>query len=168
MDPGEWSIRWTVRLALGLYALALAARLLAKPHRAWLGPARWAWSLGCALYLAHVICAFQFRHGWSHAAAYQETARRTEELFGLAWGGGLYLNYLFTVVWVGDVLWWWLARRSYETRPRWLETIVQAFLAFMALNGAIVFAAGPVRWVALAACAGLGVLWWFTRRELRA
>jgi hypothetical protein len=165
MDPGELSIRWTVRAALGLYALALAARLLPKQRRSRLGPARWAWTLGCALYLAHVVCAFQFRHGWSHAAAYQETARRTEEQFGLAWGGGLYLNYLFTAVWVGDVLWWWLACRSYETRPRLLGGMVQAFLAFMAFNGAVVFAAGPVRWFGLAACATLGVLGGLTLRK---
>jgi len=165
MDPGELSIRWTIRAALGLYALALAGRLLGKRYPFWLGPARWAWTLGCALYLAHVGCAFQFQHGWSHAAAYRETARRTEELFGLAWGGGLYLNYLFTAVWVSDVLWWWLARTSYETRSRWLEGMLQGFLAFMAFNGAVVFAAGPVRWVSLAACAALGVLWWVTRRK---
>jgi hypothetical protein len=164
MDPGELSIRWTVRIAVGLYALALAGRLLGKRNPFWLQPARWAWTLGCVASVAHVVCAFQFAHGWSHAAAYQETARRTEELFGLAWGGGLYLNYLFTAVWVGDVLWWWLAGHSYQERPRWLEGMVQGFLAFMVFNGAVVFATGPVRWISLAACLALGALAWLTLR----
>jgi hypothetical protein len=163
MDPGEWSIRWTVRIALALYAFALAGKMLGKRNPCWLPPARWAWTLGCVAYLGHVFCAFEFRHGWSHAAAYGETARRTEEMSGLDWGGGLYLNYLFTAVWVGDVLWWWLAPGGYERRPRWLGGMVPGFLGFMAFNGAVVFAAGPVRWASLAACAALAVLWCLTR-----
>ena len=74
MDPGEWSIRWTVRLALGLYALALAARLLAKPHRAWLGPARWAWSLGCALPASRAA-------GWGERRSPPEHAPARRSLF---------------------------------------------------------------------------------------
>jgi hypothetical protein len=164
MDVGDLLIRWTVRLALGLYAFALAGRLLAKRHPSWMIPARWAWTLGCVAYLAHVVSAFHFRHGWSHEAAYRETAGRTEGLFGSTWGGGLYLNYLFTLVWAADVLWWWLGRASYERRPRWLEWTVQGFLAFMAFNGAVIFATGPVRWAGLGACAALAVLWWLARR----
>jgi len=159
MDAGEVATRWSVRVAVALYALAVAGMLLGERRRWWRTAARWAWTLACAAYLAHVGCAFQFFHGWSHAAAYAETARRTEEMFGLAWGGGLYLNYLFTAVWVGDVLWWWAAPAAYQVRPRWLGWAVHGFLAFMIFNGAVVFATGLVRWVALAVCLGLGSLW---------
>jgi hypothetical protein len=159
MDTGELAVRWTVRVALALYALAVAGLLLGERGRGWRPAARWAWTLGCAAYLAHVGCAFHFFHGWSHAAAYAETARRTQELFGLDWGGGLYFNYLFTAVWAGDVLWWWAAPGAYEARPRWLGAAVHGFMAFMAFNGAVVFATGLIRWVALAIGLALAVLW---------
>ncbi len=159
MEPGELAVRWTVRVALALYTLAVAGMLLGERRRWWRPAARWAWTLGCAAYLAHVGCAFHSFHGWSHAAAYAETARRTEELFGLAWGGGLYFNYLFTAVWVGDVLWWWAAPAAYQARPRWLGWAVHGFLAFMAFNGAVVFATGLIRWAGLTAGLALAVLW---------
>src|SRR6266700_4246784 len=39
---------------------------------------------------SHVVSAFHFHHHWSHAAEYEETARRTAELFGVRSGAGLY------------------------------------------------------------------------------
>jgi hypothetical protein len=159
MDAGENLTRWTIRLALGLYVLAVAVRLCARQRPAWLREARLAWTLGCIVYLAHVACAFQFYHGWSHTAAYRETARQTAERFGLDWGGGLYFNYAFTAAWVADVLWWWRGIAAYEARPRWLNATVQGFFAFMAFNATVVFASGLVRWLGLAASLGLAALW---------
>ena len=164
MDAGELCTRWTVRLALLLYALVVAGRLLGRGRAAL---RRGAWTLGCAFFIAHVVSAFHFQHHWSHAAAYAETARRTSELFGWSWGGGLYLNYLFTLLWVGDVCWWWGAPASYTRRPRWLDAALLGFMAFMAFNGAVVFASGLVRWLGLAVTCGLGFLWLFSRRTNR-
>jgi hypothetical protein len=158
MDAGEQLTRWTIRLALGLYVLAVAVRLDAQRRRPWLRGARLAWTLGCLLYLGHVVCAFHFYHGWSHAAAYRETAGQTAELFGLEWGGGLYFNYAFTIAWVADVCWWWRGIEQYESRPRWAEALMQGFFAFMAFNGTVVFGHGLVRWLGLAASLGLGGL----------
>jgi hypothetical protein len=158
MSAGELLVRWTVRLALACYAGAVALRLLPRFSPSRQAVARWLWTAGCLLYLAHVASAFHFVHGWSHQAAYRETARRTAELFGLSWGGGLYFNYLFTAVWVGDVLYWWRGLARYAARPRWYDALVQAFLAFMAFNGAVVFATGLVRWVGLVVACTLGVL----------
>jgi hypothetical protein len=170
MDAGELITRWTVRLALACYAGVLALRLLPDytPRRQAAG--RWLWTVGCLLYLAHVASAFQFVHGWSHEAAYRETARRSAAMFGLAWGGGLYLNYLFTAVWVADVLCWWRGLAWYAARPRWPDRALHGFLAFMAFNGAVVFATGPVRWAGLAVClalAALGCLRLMLRRRRR-
>jgi hypothetical protein len=92
--------------------------------------------------------------------AYLETARRTKEVVNLNWGGGLFVNYLFALAWLSDVLWWWIARETYEKRPCWLTTIYHAFFIFMVFNATVVFASGPVRWLGIAICAGLGVLWW--------
>ena len=160
---GELVTIWTVRAATLLYIAAISFLLTARTlcgRRA----ARLAWSIGCLLYLAHVWGAFQFFHGWSHQAAYEETARQTGELFGLAWGGGLYFNYLFTLVWLADVIWWWSHEGSYRGRPRWIATLIHGFMAFMFFNGAVVFASGFSRWVGLAAMPILLLLWWRARR----
>src|SRR5437016_5284995 len=108
MNRGEWLTKGTIWLALCFYGMG-AAGLLASGHPARLNRARWTWTFACTLFLAHVICAFSYYHAWSHAAAYRETARQTAELTGWQWGGGLYLNYLVALVWLADVLWWWLA-----------------------------------------------------------
>ncbi len=139
--------RWTIRIALACCVAALAAPPDSRLRRA-------CWTLGCLLCLAHVAAAFHFYHGWSHAAAYAHTARRTAEVLGLDWGGGLYWNYAFTAAWAGDVLWMWLGRR-----PRWFAVAVQVFLAFMAFNAAVVFEAGPVRWAGLVGAGALAVRW---------
>ncbi len=156
MDGGDLLIRWTVRLALALYAAVLFGWLLTRTGRPWM---RWAWTLGCALMLVHTGCAFHFVHGWSHAAAYEDTARQTGELLGVAYGGGLYWNYAFLLVWLADVVWWWAAPAGYVTRSLWVGCVVQGFLAFMAFNGAVVFAAGWVRWVGVVVCIALVAAW---------
>ena len=153
---GESITRWTVRAALAFYALTTALRFTRPDKRSY---ARLLWTAGCLMFLAHVVAAFHVFHGWSHGRAYAETARQTRELFGLDWGGGLYFNYLFTLAWFADVIyWWWGGLDAYERRPRRVDAVLHAFFAFMAFNGAVVFARGATRWVALVATAALGLL----------
>lgn len=162
---GEAFTIWSVRAATLFYIAALGVLLTARmPQRR--AFARLAWTMGCLFYLVHVYAAFEFFHRWSHAAAYSETARQTEELFGFDWGGGLYFNYVFTVVWVADAAWWWMHPARYENRPRWIAATVHTFLAFMFFNGAVVFATGFSRWIGAAATPLLLLLWW--RYEKRA
>jgi hypothetical protein len=160
---GQQITLWTVRLALAFYVLTLAA-LLARARP---GTARGLWTLGCLCYLAHVAAAFHFFHGWSHAAAYRDTARQTYDALGLDWGGGIWFNYVFTVLWAADATYWWEAgRRRYRQRPRCVTGAIHAFMAFMWVNAAIVFPTGPVRWVSLAA-AVLLLIWWASTRRRR-
>ena len=154
MIAGAALTLWTVRVSCALYVLALAV-WLTRGHAA----ARLPWTLAFLFYLTHVAAAFSFYHGWSHAAAYRDTARQTAEMFGMDWGGGLYFNYFFTGVWTLDVVWMWRNAASYQARPRWISTTIHAFLAFMFLNGAVVFASGWTRWLGVAATAALCVLW---------
>jgi hypothetical protein len=152
---GETLTRWTVRLSLLLYAATLALRLSRPARRR---PARGLWTLGCLLFLAHVAAAFHYFHGWSHRRAWAETARQTGEMFGTDWGGGLYLNYLFTLAWAADVAWWWRGLGAYDRRPRWVGMLLHGFMFFMAFNATVLFERGPVRWVAAGGTVLLTVL----------
>lgn len=143
MPSGEDLTRWTAWLALVLYAGALLLRWHAgKRHLA-----RLAWTAGCLVFLAHVSCAFSFYHHWSHAAALADTARQTEDSLGVAWGWGIYLNYLFTLLWLADAAWWWRGLDRYDGRGRLMEWIIQAFFAFMFFNATVIFGSGPGRWL---------------------
>jgi hypothetical protein len=144
---------WTIRITVVLYVLATAAWLTRRDSMA-----RAAWIIGCAFYLAHVAAAFRLVHQWSHDAAYRQTARQTGELFGLNWGGGLYFNYFFTLLWIIDAAWWWRGLPQYRARPRAVTIAIQAFFAFMFFNATVVFAKGPIRWLGIMAGLGLSCL----------
>jgi hypothetical protein len=157
METGELLTRWTVRVAAGLYVLALALRLSAR-DRPWLVCARLFWTVGCFAFLLHVVCAFQFYHHWSHSVAYETTANQTADVVGLHWGGGLYANYAFALVWLVDVAWWWRGLERYEARPRYVEWTIQGFLGFMMFNATIVFGRAVARWLGLAGCLFLALM----------
>lgn len=137
-------IVWTIRLACIFYCLALAQIIRRRPARVY-------WTIGCAFYLAHVAAAFHYVYHWSHSVAVQETARQTQAIFGMNWGGGVWFNYAFTVIWSADAFWWLAAPKSRAARSAWLNTAIHSYLAWMFINGAIVFPTGPTRWVAAAA-----------------
>ena len=62
--------------------------------------------------------AFHAHHDWSHAEAHAHVERRTAQLTGVASGVGLWLNYLFGLVWLGDAMFWWIAGDArYRRRP---------------------------------------------------
>ncbi|HZL89382.1 MAG TPA: hypothetical protein VFB96_13535 [Pirellulaceae bacterium] len=147
---------WTIRLALAAYALWLAAWLAGPAAAISLGPrtSRWLYTVGCGLFLAHVACAFHFYHHWSHREAFHDTAQQTKEMLGIAFGEGIYFSYFFTLLWVADVAWLWLAP---QRRWPWLTAATQLYLAFIALNGAVVFEAGVTRWVGIPVALLLGI-----------
>jgi len=159
MDLGEFLTRWTVRSALLLYVVGLALRANASGSCARLVWARRAWTAGCCAFLLHVACAFQFYYHWSHTIAYAATARRTEEVVGLDWGGGLFANYAFTLLWTADTCWWWYGLCRYQARPRGVEWVVQGFLGFMVFTAVVPFGVGAVRWVGLGICLFLAGMW---------
>lgn len=154
MPGGKILTLWVIRAAAVLYVTSVTAWLLRHDRMA-----RLIWTAACLLYLAHVACAFQFYHHWSHRAAYEQTARQTAQVVGFDWGGGLYFNYLFTAAWVGDVAWWWKGLVVYRDRPLWIQTTIHTFFAFMFFNATVVFAAGWTRWLGVAAMVALGLIW---------
>ena len=115
---------------------------------------RWArrvWAVGCVAFFVHSALAFHVVHGWSHAAAFDHVERDS------GFGAGIFVNYLFGLVWATDSIWIWVSQRSYWNRPRWVLWTVHGFLAFVVFNATVVYAATSMRWAALA---GFGVLAW--------
>ena len=151
----------TIWTALGLYVAGEAGRAL-RPPAPWARPA---WLLGSFVYLGHIAAAFEIHHDWSHAAAYAQTAARTAALVGLEWGGGLWVNYTFTALWVAEGLWWQLAPAHYARRPPVFTTAVRGVFLFMIANGAVVFVSWPRRGLGIGILWALIWIWWSGRRN---
>ncbi|MEX2214530.1 MAG: hypothetical protein WD768_10400 [Phycisphaeraceae bacterium] len=164
-DLGECLTRWTVRAALLCYFIAVSMYLLQRQRWA----ARWLFTTGCALFIAHVFFAFHVFHHWSHAHALEETARQTEALTGVRTGVGLWLNYLFTLLWIGETIAWWdLDARLGKGRS--VRVTVHAFMLFIIFNATVVFETGWVRWLGASGCAlilGLAIHRWRQDRITR-
>lgn len=150
MPPEAFFLRATIWLSVIAWAATEVLRQ-AGPHRQHL--ARTIWTAGAILLTVHTAIAFQFWHGWSHDVAYEATARQSAALTGVAAGWGLYLNYALVLVWLADAAWWWRDARGYATRSRRHEIAIFAFFLFMMINGAVVFATSPMRFVGALAIA---------------
>jgi len=159
MDTGEVLTRGTVWMALSLFVAGQLARPRQSSSPLRLQVARALNTLGCITFIAHVACAFHFYHHWSHASAYAETARQTAEYFGSNWGGGLYFNYAFLVLWIVQSAASWISPKSLQPSNPWLTWFVRGFVLMMIFNGAVVFAHGPVRWFGLLLCVLLLASW---------
>ena len=120
---------------------------------------RAAWTVGALAASLHVAAAFHYFHDWSHQSAVETTARQTGELTGVFRGEGVVFNYAFLMVWLSDVVWWWLRPISYESRSVGVSRAVHGFLFFMFVNGAIVFADGWMRMIGIAAVGAVSLAW---------
>lgn len=156
---GTLWIHWTIRLALVCYVIYIAGAMIARDQRVWWKWARGFWTAGAVIFVAHVICAFAFRHNWSHAEAFQHTANVTEEmLFGWRFGEGIYFSYIFTIMWLADAALWWIRPEQYNRRSSWLSLSIHTYMFFIAFNGAIIFEDGVTRWIGIPTCAVLAYL----------
>ncbi|HEX8283333.1 MAG TPA: hypothetical protein VF588_08265 [Pyrinomonadaceae bacterium] len=165
MTGGETLTKVTVWVAVAGYAAGAAALALSRRRAGWDSAARLALTVACVALAAHAACAFHFYHGWSHDAAYLETARQTAEVFGLDWGGGLYVNYALVAGWGLDVAWWWArGLEAYRRRPWPLVAAWHGFLLFIIFNATVVFKDGAARWAGLVVCAGVCLAWWLAGR----
>lgn len=148
---GALLVVWTIRLALVGYGAALFGWLDAfvcreAPERANHWP-RWAWTAGCLCGWTHLAAAFQFVHGWSNASAVAATAAETQAVLGVAFGGGVYFNYLFGLLWTADVARLWITDKPW---PRGFAWFLHGYLFLIVFSGAIVFEPGATRYVSLA------------------
>jgi hypothetical protein len=156
----DWAMLATIWLALAGYVVGEGAKTW---HRRSSIDPRWAWAVslaGLTACIAHMVLAMTYRHGWSHEAALQETARQTAGVYGLSWGGGLYVNYLFVAVWLAELAWWRADPLGFRQRRPWVVWAVRIFAAIVVFNAAVIFAA-PDRRVAGAAVVAALVASWF-------
>jgi hypothetical protein len=158
VDVGEAVLYGSIWASIVAWTAAECLRLSRRGPTP-MSTARRLWAAGAACAAVHVTLAFHLRHAWSHASAVAETARQTDELVGFRFGGGVWVNYAFLAVWTADALWWGLSPASFARRPPALDAAVRLFLLFIVVNGAIVFAHGPVRVLGASSLAALAVAW---------
>ncbi len=152
---GELLTRWTVRIAMACYLGRVTLDIVGQRSETAAKWKRSLWTIGCIWYLIHVACAFEFYHDWSHTAAYEHTANQTAAVTGWHWGGGLWVNYAFTLAWILDCIAWWRTDPTAHPKRRWLYILTQSVFAFLVFNATVVF--GPRGWIAIAT--GIGVFW---------
>ena len=92
------------------------------------------------------------------------TARLTERVTGWSFGQGVWVNYVFTLAWLTDVVWWW-SRPVEMVRSRGWSVGLHWFFAFLFFNATVVF--GPWGWKPIGAGVVilLGVAWKLRRKE---
>ena len=123
------------------------------------------WMLGACLAMGHSFGAlFTFHHG-SQAEALESTAQQTEKLLGFRFAAGLYVNYLFVLVWMIDATLRLVVPKKYELFPHAYRVAVLGFLIFIAINGAIVFKEGWMRTIGFACVLWLAFLFIRKRRD---
>jgi len=158
--------RWTVRVALGLYAGRLAVACLDRSgsHGRF---ARALSTLGVFAFVAHVAAAFHYFHHWSHHEAYEATALETAAVTGWKSGVGLWLNYLFTAAWLAETAVWWQRPTACWPGPRGVSIALHGTMLFMIVNATVVFEDGATRTVSAALLLMLGLLagWRLLYRE---
>ena len=133
---GDIVIRITAGICVVLY---LAACLVWIRRGTKAAATKWLWTAGWLVLVVHTAAAFHFRHDWSPALAADHVAKRTEEVVGFYWAGGIWFNYALLLVWGVDVGLMWADRRSNV----WFW-FVHGFLAMMVISATVVF--GPAYW----------------------
>lgn len=144
--------------AVGLMIPATVSEWQARATR--FRVARWSWALGVSMFLIHFVVAFHFAHRWRHANAFDHVTRTS------GFGPGIYVSYLFTLVWLADAAWWVLWPAGYAGRPKWAGWTVHGLMAFITFNGTVVYVPGWIRWMAAGVFAALGaaLVWRWVRR----
>ncbi len=125
----------TIWLAVVLFVAGeLGKRAVAHRRAAWL-----LWTFGAISCAVHMALAMGLQHDWSHDRAVEATARQVDEVFGVRFGLGFYLNYVFLMVWIAEAVWWRSAPDSYFNRRRAIRLTTRLFFAVILINGAVIF-----------------------------
>ncbi len=122
------------------------------------------WLFGLSAFAVHVWMAFEGFYGWNFSVALDETARLTEAVTGWRSSVGLWVNFAFFAVLTADLAMRVLKKGGVgKTQNRILEILV----IFMMINGAVIFAFGPVRWFGSGLLLGLATIIWYAKARHR-
>jgi hypothetical protein len=152
-------------LALILFAAAEVGKAWLTIDRTSLAWARRAWLAGAALCVMHIAVAMSVRYGWSHQSAVEETARQTAAVYGIDWGGGVYVNYVFVAVWIAEGVWWLRSPVRYAARSGAIRWTLRAFYLVIIANAAVVFASPLGRVFGVGLVGGLLWIWFLEPRS---
>ena len=128
----------TIWFSVLLFVLGEAGKRGGRPRR-WAWPV---WALGAVLCAVHMLLAMGIRHGWSHQSALESTAAQTQAVYGLNWGGGVYVNYAFLAVWLAELIWWRASPATYLSRRSSATWSARIFYLIVLFNAAVLFASG--------------------------
>jgi len=117
-------------------------------------------AIGVVLGTTHTLLALGVVYGWDHARAVAVTAEQAARLYGVAWPGSLYVNYVFLAWWLADTGWWWLSPRTFLRRSRIIEWAWRYTAFTMVINGAVIFASPAGRIAGVPLVVALLVVWW--------
>lgn len=135
------ALYWTIWIALALFALGETGKRGLAAGR---GAASWAWpvsAIGAAMGAIHLLMAMGTRHAWSHESAMIATALQTEAVYGLRWGGGVFVNYAFVGAWIAELAVWRMAPARYASAGRALFWLRACYFVII-VNAAVIFAGG--------------------------
>lgn len=151
---GHDVIVWTARLSVAFYVTSVWLYLgISRTDKPESSRFRFCWAAAWGWCVIHVLCAFHFQHHWNHSAALKHTAEMTARVVGWNWSGGLYINYVFLIVWALDII--RLHRRKSKLSDDARQSVarqadvrswaMQWIAAFMMFNATVVF--GPPWWI---------------------
>lgn len=143
-EAGEQLMLWTVRASVACYVIALWRWLFRPANGTTDRTYSLCWTASWLLCVIHMVCAFHFRHHWDHAVALEHTAKTTEDVVGLRWGGGLYINYVFLACWGISAIASLISTAPPTVLRRRLDATMHLVAAFMMFNATAVF--GPPWW----------------------
>jgi hypothetical protein len=109
--------------------------------------------LGAGMMVIHILMAYRLAHDWSHEIALEHTANETERVVGFRLASGLYVNFVFAAVFLGDAFWRVCVGVPGSRRPRGVAVAIDTFLLAIVIMATIVFEAGMVRWLSVLAVA---------------
>ena len=146
----------TIWIALALFVSGEAGKTR-RPAPRW---AWWASLAGALLCAVHIVIGMGHHHHWSHASALEETARQTASVYGVEWGGGVYVNYLFVALWLAYLWRWWTPAGDAVPQSAALIWGLRAFFFMVIFNATVVFAVTRMQAVGVMLTLALIASWW--------
>ena len=117
------------------------------------------YAVGAFIMAIHIVCSYGIAHEWSHQAALDHTANETLDVVGVAVPHGVYVNFLFLIVYVANGVWRFRLGASRMRRPQVVAIAIDCFLDAIVLMATVVFETGWIRWVMIGFVLAIVLRW---------